>query len=88
MAGDVSKASAKVKGELPGREKQVQKEGEKWASEAGAKVDSIVSTTLHKRFDLVLRSHSPIYSRAMRVLHTGSLFLSIDHSGAKKTNID
>ncbi|TAQ91452.1 hypothetical protein B7494_g186 [Chlorociboria aeruginascens] len=37
---DVSAASAKVKSELPGRGKEAQKEGEKWAQEAGAKIDS------------------------------------------------
>jgi len=39
---DIHSASAKVKSELPGRTKEAQKEGEKWASEAGAKVDSAV----------------------------------------------
>ncbi|TVY56786.1 hypothetical protein LCER1_G002185 [Lachnellula cervina] len=37
---DLSKASAKVKSEVPGQGQRAQKEGEKWASEAGAKVDS------------------------------------------------
>jgi len=37
---DISRASAKVKSEIPGRGKEAQKEGEKWASEAGAKLDS------------------------------------------------
>ncbi|KUJ11988.1 uncharacterized protein LY89DRAFT_673783 [Mollisia scopiformis] len=39
---DVSKASAKVQEQIPGRTNQAQKEGEKWASVAGAKVDSAV----------------------------------------------
>ncbi|KAF8862426.1 hypothetical protein BDZ45DRAFT_671164 [Acephala macrosclerotiorum] len=39
---DVSKASANVQEHLPGRGTQAQKEGEKWASIAGAKVDSAV----------------------------------------------
>jgi len=39
---DLSKASAKVKSEVPGRTKEAQKDAEKWASEAGAKVDSTV----------------------------------------------
>ncbi|KAE8453014.1 hypothetical protein EG329_012201 [Mollisiaceae sp. DMI_Dod_QoI] len=39
---DVSKASAKVQEQLPGRTNQAQKEGEKWASQAGSKVDSAV----------------------------------------------
>ncbi|CZR59737.1 uncharacterized protein PAC_09631 [Phialocephala subalpina] len=39
---DASKASAKVQEHLPGRGTQVQKEGEKWASQAGAKVDAAV----------------------------------------------
>lgn len=49
-AADLSKASAKVKSEIPGRTNQAQKEGEKYAQEAGkyahdagAKVDSYVS---------------------------------------------
>lgn len=37
---DVSKASAKVKSEMPGRANQAQKQGEAWATEAGAKIDS------------------------------------------------
>jgi hypothetical protein len=41
--GDISKASAKVKSEIPGRTKEAQKDAEKWASEAGSKVDSTVS---------------------------------------------
>jgi len=40
---DLSKASAKVKSEVPGQGQRAQKEGEKWAAEAGAKVDSAVS---------------------------------------------
>lgn len=47
-AADVSKASAKVKSEVPGRTNQAQKEGEKWASEAGAKVDSAVSILFYR----------------------------------------
>jgi hypothetical protein len=43
ITGDISKASAKVKSEIPGRGKEVQKDAEKWASEAGSKVDSAVS---------------------------------------------
>lgn len=41
--GDVNKASAKVKGELPGRVKEAEKEGEKYGAQAGAKFDSAVS---------------------------------------------
>lgn len=37
---DLSKASAKIKSEIPGRTKEVKKDSEKWASEAGAKLDS------------------------------------------------
>ncbi|RAL65292.1 hypothetical protein DID88_000860 [Monilinia fructigena] len=37
---DLSRASAKVKSEIPGRETQAKKEAEKWGSEAGAKLDS------------------------------------------------
>jgi hypothetical protein len=43
LPGDLSKASAKVKSEIPGRSKEAQKDAEKWASEAGSKVDSAVS---------------------------------------------
>jgi hypothetical protein len=42
----MSKASAKVKGELPGRTKEAEKRGEAWASEAGAKIDSTVRVPL------------------------------------------
>jgi len=40
LEADLSKASAKIKGELPGRGKEVQKKGEAWASEAGQKFDN------------------------------------------------
>ncbi|KAH8685947.1 hypothetical protein BGZ60DRAFT_396533 [Tricladium varicosporioides] len=40
---DLSKASAKIKSEFPGSGKEVQKDAEKYASEAGAKVDSMVN---------------------------------------------
>ncbi|THV51101.1 hypothetical protein BGAL_0123g00130 [Botrytis galanthina] len=40
---DLSRASAKVKSEIPGRTTQAQKEAEKWGSEAGAKLDSAAS---------------------------------------------
>ncbi|KAH6674131.1 hypothetical protein B0J14DRAFT_589286 [Halenospora varia] len=40
---DLSKASAKIKSELPGSGKEAQKDAEKYASEAGAKVDSMVN---------------------------------------------
>jgi len=40
LEADMAKASAKIKGELPGRGKEAQKTGEAWASEAGAKIDS------------------------------------------------
>ena len=36
---DIAAASAKVKSEIPGRSKEAQKDAEKWASEAGAKLD-------------------------------------------------
>ncbi|KAE9377886.1 hypothetical protein N431DRAFT_479033 [Stipitochalara longipes BDJ] len=39
---DLSKASAKVKSEVPGRTKEAQKDAEKWATVAGSKVDSAV----------------------------------------------
>jgi hypothetical protein len=41
--GDLSKASAKVKSEIPGHAKEAQKDAEKWAAQAGSKVDSAVS---------------------------------------------
>ncbi len=43
MIGDLSRASAKIKSEVPGRTKEAEKEGEKWAAQAGAKVDAAVS---------------------------------------------
>ena len=45
VTADVSKASAKVQDQLPGRGTQAKKEGEKWASEAGSKIDAAVSFT-------------------------------------------
>ncbi|KAH7356614.1 hypothetical protein BKA65DRAFT_495077 [Rhexocercosporidium sp. MPI-PUGE-AT-0058] len=42
VEADLSRASAKIKSEIPGRAKEAQKEGEKWASEAGSKLDSAV----------------------------------------------
>lgn len=39
---DLSKASAKVKSEVPGRTNEAKKDAEKWATVAGAKVDSAV----------------------------------------------
>ena len=39
---DASKASAKVKSELPGSNKETQKQGEEWAQRAGSKLDSTV----------------------------------------------
>ncbi|KAL2073628.1 hypothetical protein VTL71DRAFT_10954 [Oculimacula yallundae] len=39
---DFHRASAKIKSEVPGRAKEFQKDGEKWASEAGAKLDNAV----------------------------------------------
>jgi len=37
---DLSRASAKVKSEIPGRGKEAEKNAEKWATEAGQKIDS------------------------------------------------
>ncbi|KAK2625308.1 hypothetical protein QTJ16_005677 [Diplocarpon rosae] len=45
VEADLSRASAKVKSEIPGRSQEAQKEAEKWASQAGAKVDSAVATS-------------------------------------------
>ncbi|KAI9054095.1 hypothetical protein LZ554_001266 [Drepanopeziza brunnea f. sp. 'monogermtubi'] len=42
VEADLSRASAKIKSEIPGRTHEAQKEGEKWASQAGAKLDSAV----------------------------------------------
>ena len=42
VEADLSRASAKIKSEIPGRTKEAQKEGEKWANEAGAKLDNAV----------------------------------------------
>ncbi|KAJ5051499.1 uncharacterized protein L3040_001275 [Drepanopeziza brunnea f. sp. 'multigermtubi'] len=42
VEADLSRASAKIKSEIPGRAHEAQKEGEKWASQAGAKLDSAV----------------------------------------------
>jgi len=38
---DVSKASAKVKSEIPGRAKEAEKQTDKWTAEAKAKADSM-----------------------------------------------
>ena len=56
---DVSRASAKVQSELPGRTTQAKKDAEKWGSEAGAKLDSAVSTLA---VDTGLRSAIDIFS--------------------------
>jgi len=40
LEADLSKASAKIKSEIPGRGKEAQKKGEAWASEAGLKIDN------------------------------------------------
>jgi hypothetical protein len=42
---DLSKASAKVKGEIPGTGKEVEKKADLWATEAGQKIDSAVCLT-------------------------------------------
>ncbi|KZF19041.1 hypothetical protein L228DRAFT_264156 [Xylona heveae TC161] len=39
---DAARVSAKVRGELPGKEKEAQKQGEEWAQKAGARIDSTV----------------------------------------------
>lgn len=51
MTADVSKATAKVKSEIPGREKEAEKTAEKWSAEAKAKADGLVSdiSYLHRR---------------------------------------
>ncbi|KAI1260898.1 hypothetical protein F5Y18DRAFT_431684 [Xylariaceae sp. FL1019] len=42
---DAHRASAKVKSELPGRGKEFEKDAEKYAAQAGAKVDSAIGKT-------------------------------------------
>ncbi|PSS27236.1 hypothetical protein M430DRAFT_38035 [Amorphotheca resinae ATCC 22711] len=37
---DVAEAQSKIKSEIPGRENEAKKNGEKWAAEAGAKIDN------------------------------------------------
>ena len=54
---DLSKASAKIKSEVPGRTNQAQKEGEKFATEAGAKVDSYVSDGASQQPSITLLTH-------------------------------
>ena len=56
VTGDISRASAKVQSELPGRGKQAEKEGEKYAAQAGAKVDSAVSSPYYSYYSYY--SHS------------------------------
>ena len=43
IAGDVHKAAAQIKGQLPGRGVDAEKEAKKYGQEAGAKIDSAVS---------------------------------------------
>lgn len=56
LQADMSKASTKVQDSIPGRTTQTRKEGEKWASEAGAKVDSAVSASQLPLCTLLLSS--------------------------------
>jgi hypothetical protein len=49
--GDVSRASSKIKEELPGRGTEVKKDVEKWGAEAGAKFDSAVRIALMSSLD-------------------------------------
>jgi hypothetical protein len=44
MADDAAHYSAKLKGELPGREKEIKKAGEEYGREAGQKLDGVVSS--------------------------------------------
>ncbi len=44
LAGDVHKAAAQIKGQLPGSGVDAEKEGKKFGQEAGAKIDAAVST--------------------------------------------
>lgn len=45
-AADASKASAKMKSEVPGKTKEAEKKGEAYAQAAGSKVDSAVCMTV------------------------------------------
>jgi hypothetical protein len=56
----MSEASAKVKSELPGRGKEVEKKSEAWASEAGAKIDNAVRTSPTPTPDPAITSPRPI----------------------------
>jgi len=42
MIADASKASAKLKSEVPGKTKEVEKKGEAYAQSAGSKLDGAV----------------------------------------------
>jgi hypothetical protein len=55
--GDVSRASSKIKGELPGRGTEVKKDAEKWGAEAGAKFDSAVRIALTSSLDHGLQGY-------------------------------
>lgn len=46
---DAASASARVKSDLPGSSKEAKKQGEVWARETGAKLDSTVSCSSHTR---------------------------------------
>ncbi|KAI9833585.1 MAG: hypothetical protein M1819_003538 [Sarea resinae] len=48
---DAARVSAKVKSELPGREKEAKKQGEEWGEKAGAKFDSALGTAKGKLND-------------------------------------
>lgn len=43
ITADAHSASAKIRSELPGRGREAEKDAEKYAAQAGAKVDSAVS---------------------------------------------
>ena len=83
---DLSKASAKIKSEVPGRAKEAQKEGEKWASVAGSKVDSAVS--VHMSLLPVLQL-CPCHERprVISVLPANQIF-QVDKARAEATKME
>lgn len=48
FVADAHKLSAKVKSEIPGREKQAEAKGEELAQRAGSKADELVSNFSHR----------------------------------------
>lgn len=67
--GDVSRASSKIKGELPGRGTEVKKDAEKWGAEAGAKFDSAVRIALTSTLDHGLQGYLSLLYDPVSHLH-------------------